>query len=180
MPSAGRCPDADWTAIRLRTRGCSAHRVAADTAPIARLSSESTHGVLQPLDVVAPSTARTTTSRNGRRAPTAPRSALPRVAFVFEPRSFSAWALTDAARSLCELVWVVDRNVPETETMCALLRRTGDIVDVSDLDGERAAAAIGAAAPVGIVALKDGRLTWTADVASRLGLPFMSRLVAER
>lgn len=115
-----------------------------------------------------------------RHAPAHRRSPLPRVAFVFEPQSFSAWALAEAARSVCELVWVVDRSVPETDGMCPLLRRTGELVDVTDLDAAHAAAAIAVAAPAGIVALKDRRLVWTADIAARLNLPFMDREVAER
>jgi biotin carboxylase len=105
---------------------------------------------------------------------------LPRLALVFDPRSFSAWALTDAAWRLCELVWVIDRSVPETDVMAALLGRTGKLVDVTGLTAARAAAAIAATAPVGIVALKDRRLAWTADIAARLGLPFMDSAVAER
>lgn len=40
-------------------------------------------------------------------------AALPRLAFVFRPNSFSPWELTAAARGACELIWVVDSTIPE-------------------------------------------------------------------
>ena len=156
-------------------------------------SSDVARGDAESADAAAPRAVLTTVTPNGWRpstasvrhrrtshGPTGRRSPLPRVAFVFEPRSFSAWALTEAARSVCELVWVVDRSVPETDLMCALLCRTGELVDVTGLAAADAAAAIAAAAPAGIVALKDRRLAWTADIAARLDLPFMDGGVAER
>lgn len=160
---------------------------------MARESNDSARREVGATGAAAALAVRTTATGNGWRRSTAavrhPRlshapahrgSPLPRVAFVFEPQSFSAWALAEAARSVCELVWVVDRSVPETEGMCPLLSRTGELVDVTGLGAADAAAAIAVAVPAGIVALKDRRLAWTADIAARLNLPFMDSVVAER
>jgi hypothetical protein len=98
--------------------------------------------------------------------------AVRRLAFVYHPRSFATMEISAAAEGLCELVWIVDRDLGETAAMLRLLQRLGDVVDVTGLDHDAAAAAVAAARPDGILALHDALLSWTAEVAQRLGLPF--------
>ncbi|HET6507534.1 MAG TPA: ATP-grasp domain-containing protein [Baekduia sp.] len=79
-----------------------------------------------------------------------------------------------AADGVCDLVWIVDHDLGETSSMVPLLRRLGDVVDVTGLGHDAAAARIAEARPDGILALHDQLLSWTAEVAQRLGLPGFS------
>jgi biotin carboxylase len=102
----------------------------------------------------------------------------PRLAYVYEPGSFSTLALFEAARELCDLVWVADTSRPDVAALSALLRRLGTLVDVAGLSTAQAAAAIEAHDPDGILALADDALCWTAELATLLGLPFHSPATA--
>src|SRR5271166_4285721 len=70
--------------------------------------------------------------------------------------------------------------MPDVELMTRLLRRLGTVVDVAGLSPDTAAELIAVQAPDGILALHDGLLAWTAQIAERLSLPFHSVEVAER
>ncbi len=105
---------------------------------------------------------------------------LPRLAFVYHPRSFPTMAIKEAAEGVCELIWVIDSNDPEIGSMARLLGRLGDLVDIAGLSLEEAATAVAGARPDGILALADSLLVWTARVAAILELPFMSPDVAAR
>lgn len=98
----------------------------------------------------------------------------PRLAFVYHPRSFGTMDISEAARDLCDLVWVVDEAIPEVSSMARLLRRLGSVANVTGLDPDAAAAAIGEHEPDGILGLSDAMLETTAQYAVRLGLPFHS------
>ena len=103
-----------------------------------------------------------------------------RLAFVFHPFSFGAIEVAKAAQDLCELTWVIDTSVSDTELMSQLLRRLGVVVDVAGMSSENAAARIAENRPDGILALHDSLLNWTARVAERLELPFHSPEVSAR
>jgi biotin carboxylase len=105
---------------------------------------------------------------------------LPRLAFVYHARSFGTMAIAEAAAGICELVWVVDTSEPDVCSMSRLLRRVGSVVDVAGMSVEQAAAAIAEARPVGILALADSRLLWSAQVAALLKLAFLTPEVAAR
>jgi Carbamoyl-phosphate synthase L chain, ATP binding domain len=103
-----------------------------------------------------------------------------RLALVHDPRRFSILALAEAARGVCDLTWVVDTTVPETDSPLRQLRRFGTVVDVGGMSLEDAAASIAADHPNGILALADGSLMWTAEVAQLLGLRSVTAEVARR
>jgi biotin carboxylase len=105
---------------------------------------------------------------------------LPRLAFVYHPRSFGTMAIAEAAEGICELVWVIDTSEPDVSSMSRLLRRVGSVVDVVGMSVEQAAATIAEAQPAGILALADSRLLWTAQVAALLKLAFLTPDVAAR
>jgi biotin carboxylase len=88
--------------------------------------------------------------------------------------------VADAARGLCQLIWVVDRELADTAEMLPLLRRLGPVVDITGMDPEAAAAAVAGERPDGILALKDSLMRRTALLAERLGLPFHDVAIAER
>jgi hypothetical protein len=88
--------------------------------------------------------------------------------------------LANAAKGVCDLIWVIDTTDPESLSMSRLLKRFGPIVDVAGLTYDEAAEAISAEHPDGILALADSLLVWTSEVAARLDLPFHSRETANR
>lgn len=89
-------------------------------------------------------------------------------------------SIVDAARGVCDLVWVIDSSDPETASMSRLLRRLGTVVDVAGLSPDEAATTIATENPDGILALADSLLVWTAEVAERLKLPFIDTDTARR
>jgi biotin carboxylase len=105
--------------------------------------------------------------------------ALPRLAFVYHPRSFGALALAEAAAGTCELIWIIDSSDSEIDAMARLLRRIGDVIDIAGMSLEDAAATIAVSRPAGILSLADSLLVWTARVADLLDLEFVSIEAAE-
>lgn len=107
------------------------------------------------------------------------RSASPphRLAYVVHPGSFATLALFDAARELCELLWVVHSEELDA-TELRLLARTGTVLDVGGLSTPEAAALLAEHDPLGILALADDKLRWTATVAHLLGLDFHTEATA--
>jgi len=89
-------------------------------------------------------------------------------------------AVADAAKGICELVWIVDTSDAEVASVSRLLRRLGTVIDVAGMTVEGAAAEIAAARPDGILALADSLLAWTAQLAEILALPFITPAVAAR
>jgi biotin carboxylase len=99
---------------------------------------------------------------------------------VYHPFSFATMAVVNAAQGVCELIWVLDSSVAETRLMSQLLRRLGVVVDVAGLSAPDAAAAVADARPDGVLALADSQLLWTAQLAKRLELPFLTPEAAGR
>jgi len=96
------------------------------------------------------------------------------LAYVYHPQSFATLLLSDAARGLCKLLWIVDTSNEEQASMQRLLRKLGTVVDINGLEIEAAAVAIARLEPDGILTLADENLRLCAELASRLGLNFHS------
>jgi biotin carboxylase len=103
----------------------------------------------------------------------------PLVAVAYGPRSVPAVQLAEAAAPICELLWLLDLRVPETDEMATLLRRFGTLVDIGGLDVDEAAAEVGQYRPDGIVTYFDTGMVEVAVIAERLGLPFASPQTAQ-
>jgi biotin carboxylase len=103
----------------------------------------------------------------------------PTLAYLFQPGSFATLALFEAARELCNLVWVVDSTELDPVDR-RLLDRTGTIVDIAGLHVDAAAARVGELRPSGILTLADDKLRAAAAIGERLDLPFHSPATAER
>jgi biotin carboxylase len=103
-----------------------------------------------------------------------------RLAFFYHPHSFSVFALREAAREVCELVWVIDSTIDGTEEMVPMLDRMGTVIDLAGGSEQAGADRIAAQRPDGILTLKDSLMQRTAALAERLNLPFHSREVARR
>ena len=101
-----------------------------------------------------------------------------RLALVHDPQRFSLLALAEAARTVCDLTWLIDTTMAETDSALRQLRRFGTVVDVGGVSLEEAAASVAAECPDGILALADSSLVWTAEVAERLGLRCITPEVA--
>ena len=106
--------------------------------------------------------------------------AKPTLALVYHPASFSIFQLVEAAHGLCQIAWVLDGSVDDCAGAARTLARFGSVVDVTGMDIERAAAAVAAVHPDGIITFKDKCLRYAAALAQRLGLPFHSPQVARR
>jgi biotin carboxylase len=89
-------------------------------------------------------------------------------------------ALAQSALGRHELIWLVDSETAELGPLRRLLQRLGPVVDVAGLDQDAAAAALGREEPTGIATFSDELILPTAALASRLGLPYPDRAVAER
>jgi len=103
-----------------------------------------------------------------------------RLAFFYHPHSFSVFALREAAREVCELIWVIDSEIDGTDEMVPMLGRMGAVVDLAGCSEQEGAERIAAQRPDGILTLKDSLMQRTAALAERLDLPFHSREVARR
>ena len=101
-------------------------------------------------------------------------ASLPALAYVYDPLSFAPLSITQAAEGVCRLVWVVDHSKPNAPTTARLLRKFGPVIDSSDRDLERVAAALREHEPDGVLSIHDSDLVWTAGLAELLWLPFHS------
>jgi biotin carboxylase len=81
---------------------------------------------------------------------------------------------------VCDLLWIVDTSQSEVVSMARLLRKFGTTVDVAGLTLDEAASIVAEHHPQGIMALADDSLRWTAQIASRLGLAFLTPETALR
>ena len=103
---------------------------------------------------------------------------LPKLVYVYDPRSFAPLSITQAAEGVCRFVWVVDLSQPQAASMARLLRKFGPVIDSSDGDLGRVAAEAREHDPAGVLSMHDADLRWTAELAELLGLPFHSRETA--
>jgi biotin carboxylase len=105
----------------------------------------------------------------------------PVLAIAYGAGSASAMKLSEPARALCDLVWVVDsEQIDDPKTMLRLLRKLGTTIDVAGLSADEAAEALRPIEPDGIVAYADAQMTLASDLAVRLGLDYHDNAAAER
>lgn len=105
-------------------------------------------------------------------------AALPKLVYVYDPLSFGPLSIIEAAAEICQLIWVVDCSKPEAAATARLVRKFGPVIDSSDGDVARVAAAVRELEPDGVLSMHDSDLVWTAELAELLQLPFHSREVA--
>jgi len=102
------------------------------------------------------------------------------LAIVYGAGSASALKLSEPARALCDLVWVVNSREFDDAIMLRLLRKLGEVLDVAGLSEAEAADALRALEPDGIVAYADAQMALAAALAVRLGLDYHDVEIAER
>jgi hypothetical protein len=99
---------------------------------------------------------------------------LPRLAVVFDFGSATPMSILAAARHLAEIVFLCDRNLPYVAPLYDDLRALARVCDVTGLTDDQILAHPDCADLAGIVTFSESRLTRTAALADRLGLPFLS------
>jgi biotin carboxylase len=83
--------------------------------------------------------------------------------------------LTEAAASVCDLLWLVDASLPEMRQMADLLNRFGPVVDISGLSAERIIDDLSDPyLPDGLVTYLDANMVTFAQLAEALRVPFHS------
>jgi glutathione synthase/RimK-type ligase-like ATP-grasp enzyme len=103
----------------------------------------------------------------------------PLVAVGYGPRCVPVMQLTEAAADMCELLWMIDGNLPEMREMTDLLHRFGPVVDIGGLSVEQLLGELSPPyQPDGIVTYLDANMTTFARVAESLALPFHSPATA--
>ena len=100
-----------------------------------------------------------------------PSSQLRRKLAVFYTASVPAFELREIANGRWGLVWIIDRSLPDVDDRVRSLGRIGAIADVTGLDVDEAADAVGRFQPAGVVSFNETSLAPTGAIAARLGLP---------
>ena len=99
----------------------------------------------------------------------------PLVAVGYGPRCVPVMQLTEAAATICDLLWLIDGSIPEMQQMTDLLNRFGPVVDISGLDADRILEEFASPyQPDGIVTYLDANMSTFAKVAAALQRPFHS------
>jgi len=99
------------------------------------------------------------------------RSELPRLIVVFQDDSPDFMQLVEAARGLCQVVWLVAVGTQAAE-MAPMMERLGMVVPALGEPVDVAVAALAPLAPDGIVTFSDSAIDHVAAIAARLGLRF--------
>ena len=98
----------------------------------------------------------------------------PLVAVGYGPRCVPVLRLTEAAVNVCDLLWLIDRTLPEMQEMTDLLNRFGPVIDVSGLGVDDILQELSSYSPDGLVTYLDANMATYAQVASALEVPFHS------
>lgn len=105
---------------------------------------------------------------------------LPRLAVVFDPQSVLTFRLREASADTWETVWLVDRNVAESEADTRLLRRLGRVVDVTDLDEYAVARLLEPLDVRGVLAFSDNDVLRASLIGQALAVPARTTEAAYR
>ena len=103
-----------------------------------------------------------------------------RLIIAYDTTTPSVFALRDAARGLCDLLWMIDLSDPEMANPSRLLSRVGTLVDVAGLTPDETIEALRTVQPTGVVAFNDRTIGPLANIAAALDLEFHSPEVAVR
>ncbi|MCE5290206.1 MAG: hypothetical protein LLG14_13355 [Nocardiaceae bacterium] len=105
---------------------------------------------------------------------------LPRLGIMFQEDGLNFLEMAQISASRWRYVWVVDGEAPPSPIDSRLMRRFGDVVNISDLNDDSAASSLQAAEIGGITCFSDRHLTRTAAIAHRLGLAYHSPTATRR
>jgi hypothetical protein len=103
-----------------------------------------------------------------------------RLIISYDATTPSVFSLRDAARGLCDVIWMIDRSDPQMANPYRLLSRVGAVVDVAGHTPHETAGALRDLGPTGVVAFNDRSIGPLSTIASELELEFHSPEVALR
>jgi hypothetical protein len=106
--------------------------------------------------------------------------ALPRVIILYDAGAFAPAELAEAARGLCQIVWVTGWPGERRTELDRLLPRLGIHVDVSGCGIEEIVSRLRVESAEGIAVFSEAAIEPTTLVAEALRLPFHSRETAHR
>jgi biotin carboxylase len=104
----------------------------------------------------------------------------PTLAVVFGEGSASAMALSEAASSLCDIVWVVNSDEMREKKSLRLLSKLGHVLDLAGIDPGECPELLREQRPDGIVAYGDAQIARASVLGTALGLDYFSSAVAGR
>ncbi len=104
----------------------------------------------------------------------------PLLAVMSSPSGISPMTLSSALSDRYELVWLVDSTTPPESTAMLMLRRLGEIVDISAATPTEAAARLAPYGPDGLLTFQDPGMVVLAEISAELGLAFHTPEVAHR
>ncbi|HEY0637503.1 MAG TPA: ATP-grasp domain-containing protein [Pseudonocardiaceae bacterium] len=81
-------------------------------------------------------------------------------------------AIAAAARPLCDVVFLCDRDRPHVAEHLDSIREHAAVVDITGLGVEQVCAVVADLAPAGVLTFSEYQLALTAEVAAATGLPF--------
>ena len=90
---------------------------------------------------------------------------------VIAPGSQSVFGLKEAARDLCEIIWLVDLSRPEMNHLGRIMSRTGTLVDTSGLSNKEVIRALAAVDPTGVLNMEDCTAIPVAAITSNWAWP---------
>jgi biotin carboxylase len=108
------------------------------------------------------------------------RGRCPVLVVVHGEGSVSAMKVAEAAKPVCDVVWLVDSSEFAEPKMLRFLRKLGTTIDRSGLSPDETAEALRAFQPDGIVAFAEYLIPTASAVAQRLGLDYHDSTVSRR
>ena len=102
----------------------------------------------------------------------------PKLVVVYCRNSISPLEIADAARDLCDLIWVLDFTDPLLAWSLPLIRRLGAVIDTSGLSDAEVAALVSLDHPDGVITFSSEPILLAAAIAEESNLRFHSRRTA--
>jgi biotin carboxylase len=101
-----------------------------------------------------------------------------RLVISYEFGSQSLFALHEAARELCDIIWLVDLGTAEMSQLARLMNRMGTVVDTAHRTGRQIIEELRVVAPSGLLSLHDTSMIAMSEIGAALDLDFHSVDVA--
>jgi len=103
----------------------------------------------------------------------------PKLVVVYCRNSIPPFGIAEAARNLCDLIWVLDFTDPSLTWLLPVIRRLGTAVDTSGLSDAEVAAVIAQDHPDGVITFSSEPILLAAAIAEESNLRFHSRRTAD-